>query len=280
MEVTLQDGALALLGETTQILNENGIEYIIVGGWSPFLLNSSPLPHPGTKDVDVLFKSGIQEGELKTIIQKFLSNGFIPSAKHSFQLLKPIELNRQNFMFNIDLLHPNDQELKPGMFVDHIDFPVKESKNLRIDYKGKTIILPKSDYFFDGFTTHRKQDIQLSNGETVTAEFDLLNEAGLILSKSSSVFNEKRTRDAYDIFLAIKQSSNYDKMISELRNIHQSNNDIQLALRKMYEAEKMKIIEDNVYQWMSEVRVPEGDRIIKEVFIDFFSDINIQPEDI
>src|SRR5690606_21527109 len=155
----------------------------------PYLLNQTELfPHPGTKDVDVLFKSGTEKGELKEVIQAFLDSGFIQSAKHPFQLLKKYEIKGYDFMYNVDLLHPDDQENKPENYVDHIDFPIRESKYMRIDYSGKTIILPQSDLFFEDFSFVHTQTCQFSSGETKDIQFNLLDEAGLILSKTKSVF--------------------------------------------------------------------------------------------
>lgn len=276
MRNTIQDGAFALLGETTEILNENGVEYIIVGGWSPLLLNQNPFPHPGTKDVDILFKSGTKKGELESLIRNFLKNGFIQSAKHHFQLLKAIEINGLKFMFNIDLLHPDNQETEPQMFVDHIDFPVKESLTMRVDYKGKTIILPKSDFFFNDFITKHKHEFELTDGRKKIIEFNLLNEAGLILSKTKSSFNEKRTRDAYDIFLAIKQNRNYNHTIEQLKNISKEHKEIFSAIKKMYTPSKLQILDKNIYEWLSAVGVCESDRETANTFIQFFKDLNIE----
>jgi hypothetical protein len=276
MRSTIQDGAFALLGETTEILNENGVEYIIVGGWSPFLLNQSLFPHPGTKDVDILFKSGTKKGELESLIRNFLKNGFIQSAKHNFQLLKAIEINGLKFMFHIDLLHPDNQETEPQMYVDHIDFPVKESLTMRVDYKGKTIRLPKSDFFFNDFITKHKQEFELTDGRKKIIEFNLLNEAGLILSKTKSAFNEKRTRDAYDIFLAIKQNRNYDYTIEQLKSISKEHKEIFSAIEKMYTLSKLQILDKNIYEWLSNVGVSESDRETENIFIQFFKDLNIE----
>lgn len=276
MRRTIQDGALALLGETTEILNDKGVEYIIVGGWSPFLLNANPFPHPGTKDVDILFKSGINKGELKYIIEDFIKKGFIQSAKHPFQLLKAIEISELKFMFNIDLLHPDNQEKDPQMFVDHIDFPVKESHSMKIDYKGKTIILPKSDFFFNDFITKHKREFELTDGRKKIIEFNLLNEAGLILSKTKSAFNEKRTRDAYDVFLAIKQNRNYDATIEQLLNISKEHKEIFIAIEKMYTPKKLQKLNDNIYQWFSAVDVNESDRETEDTFNQFFKDLSIE----
>lgn len=218
-EFYLQDGATTLLGETCDLLNTQEIEYLIVGGWSPFLLNQAKFHHPGTKDVDVLFKSGTEKGKLKEVIETFLANDFIQSAKHPFQLLKTYEINSHKFMYNVDLLHPDNQEEKPEMYVDHIDFPVKESKYMKIDYSGKTIILPQSDLFFSDFSFSHEQTFNLTDGTKKEIKFNLLDEAGLILSKTKSVYNPKRTRDAYDIFLAFHQSRNPEKTIEQLKTI-------------------------------------------------------------
>lgn len=58
----IQTGAFGLLYDTTKLLNELGVKYIIIGGWTPFLLNSKPILHPGTKDVDVLFDGAYEKG--------------------------------------------------------------------------------------------------------------------------------------------------------------------------------------------------------------------------
>lgn len=271
----IQDGSTALLGETCEIMNNAGIDYLIVGGWSPFLLNSSPLPHPGTKDVDILFKSGTKTGDLESLIKIFLSKGFIVSAKHPFQLLKCMKIDGFELMFNIDLLHPDDQEKKPEMFVDHIDFPVKESSTMRIDYKGKTIVLPKSDFFFDDFITKETKTFDLYDGRREIIEFNLLNEAGLILSKSKSVFNEKRTRDAYDIFLAIYQSRDYNRTISQLKNLSTTQTEIFSALEAMHTTRGLDTIDNHAYEWFSKVEVDEADRDTRPIMSRFFKDLNI-----
>ncbi|GBG07359.1 hypothetical protein PAT3040_01907 [Paenibacillus agaridevorans] len=51
--------AEGLLGEVAEILNESKIRYVVLGGWIPYLFNSSDeYPHPGTYDVDIEVESG------------------------------------------------------------------------------------------------------------------------------------------------------------------------------------------------------------------------------
>lgn len=47
-----------LLVESVSIAQSANLEFAVVGGWSPLLLNSRPIPHPGTRDVDLLFHQG------------------------------------------------------------------------------------------------------------------------------------------------------------------------------------------------------------------------------
>lgn len=74
---TLLSGAKGLLGECSRILKEINLEYTIVGGWSPYLLNNTVFKHPGTHDVDLLFKDGENFGVLADIASKFISEGFV-----------------------------------------------------------------------------------------------------------------------------------------------------------------------------------------------------------
>lgn len=124
----LQDGAFGLLAETADILNRNKIKYIIVGGWSPLLLNDNPIAHPGTKDVDILFENGYRKKELGEIILKFIDSGFLLSAKHDFQLFKEIEVQGNKFIYNIDLLHPTETQKPEEIYVDHIDLEIPSDK--------------------------------------------------------------------------------------------------------------------------------------------------------
>jgi len=122
--ISIEDGALALLNDTAKSLAQHScLKYVVIGGWCPFLRNKSKISHPGTLDVDILFEEGFKSGNIEAIIKTFISEGFTPSAKHPFQLLKTQKIKDKSFMFNIDLLHPKMLEDRQniGMFVDHLD---------------------------------------------------------------------------------------------------------------------------------------------------------------
>ncbi|MDQ2974783.1 MAG: hypothetical protein M3R69_05130 [Acidobacteriota bacterium] len=59
------DASYALLGEVEEIVSGLNHEHVIVGGWSPYLLNAKPIPHPGTKNIDVLFAEAATPGTLR-----------------------------------------------------------------------------------------------------------------------------------------------------------------------------------------------------------------------
>ena len=104
----LKSAYLGLLGEACQIADTTGLSYAVCGGWSPFLRNSNPIHHPGTKDVDLLFSDGIKVDALHDVVKSFLKAGYLPSAKHEFQILRIFQVNNCELAFNIDLLHPSE----------------------------------------------------------------------------------------------------------------------------------------------------------------------------
>lgn len=275
MRETILDGARYLLGECCNILNENGADYIIVGGWSPFLLNSDNYRHPGTKDVDVLFKKGFEKNQLTDVIQSFLDNGFFQSAKHPFQLLRSINIKGIDFVYNIDLLHPDDQEKNPELFVDHIDFPVMESEIVQIQYKGQTIRLPKSDIFFTDFYEKMSQEFILLNEEKMNIEFNLLDEAGLILSKLKSVLNEKRTRDAYDIYLALEYNRDYDLTIKKIKSLISTDESVEKSFVNFFTDENKNILQNNIIYWKKHLNQLEHHFNPTKIINKFQSDLDL-----
>ncbi len=211
----IQEGAKILLTDTAKILNENAVNYIIVGGWSPYLLNSTAIRHPGTKDVDILFENAYKPEELKEIISKFIDAGFILSAKHDFQLFKKIPVRDFEFIYNIDILHPSETTWETEIFIDHIELDVPKDEFQDENFKMKSIMLPDSNFLFDGH--YSKYEL------TDSIKINLMNELGCLLTKSKSVNIAKRFRDSLDIFLAIHQCRDYDNLISSTLELKANN---------------------------------------------------------
>lgn len=197
---TILDASKALLVEVARILNEIGVSYVVVGGWCPYLRNATGLVHPGTKDVDVLLSDAAAREGIREVVKVLVQKGFIVSAKHDFQLLRPMEVSGQKLMFNVDLLHPSETLRNPEKMVDHLDLHVLESQ--AGDFKFvRSIVLPSSWILFEA-ALHSLIDVHCPITANVVS-VPLITETGCVLSKCESVKLEKRTRDAFDIYLSV-----------------------------------------------------------------------------
>lgn len=200
---SLQSATKGLLGESVKIAQGTGKDFVVIGGWSPFLLNNGNITHPGTRDVDLLFKHGATSEELKDVVKAFLSRGYLSSAKHSFQLLKPIMVSGTEFVFNIDLLHSANNE-NTEMFVDHLT--IDEGELL---FRYQSIKVPLSTLLFEpSGRTQFTCEIMLPSGNAEQIPIPLMSELGTLLTKSESMLQPKRSRDVFDVMLAIVQARN------------------------------------------------------------------------
>lgn len=210
------DGAKGLLVETISAIESTGLEYLIVGGWSPYLRNKTNFTHPGTKDVDILFNDGDVKGKISCAIESLLENDFLISAKHDFQLFKIINVQGKDVIYHVDLLHPQETQNNPEIMVDHFDLGLNESYDFAEIKRAKSIALPSSKFLFNGFHANESFKHEMTDGSIKEVSIPLINEAGLIFSKSKSAQIQKRPRDSYDIFLALKQLNVADT-VSQLR---------------------------------------------------------------
>lgn len=235
----IQSGAFGLLYDTTKLLNDLGVKYIVIGGWTPFLLNSSPIIHPGTKDVDILFDGAYEKGKLRDVIIAFLERGFILSAKHDFQLFRQIKVAGQSFVYNVDLLHPLETVKPDDIYVEHIDLGVPADKYQSRTFKMKSIALPSAQSLFAG-KLFLDYDLQISTMDSgkLSQKIPLMSEVGTLITKSQSVLKDKRYRDSLDIYLTIKQSCNFTYLVDSINKLkdtylHTYNN--LYGIRKAYD---------------------------------------------
>lgn len=126
----------------------------------------------------------------------------------------------QEFVYNVDFLHASEDNSKADMFVDHLKLPV-----LLNEYRGDTYIemsikAPNSDILFQENLYEEVSDkFVLPNGSTAELNFPLMNEAGLVITKTDSVNQAKRRRDSLDIYLAIKYARNYPRLVNWFREL-------------------------------------------------------------
>ena len=222
----LASAARGVLAEVVHVVSNVGRPYVVVGGWSPLLLNAQPIAHPGTHDVDLLFRHGATTGELADVVHALLAHGYLSSAKHSFQLLRVVEIHDREFVFNVDLIHPDPVlGTRASMFVDHLVLD-----DLPMLYRYQSIVVPMSALLFEeaGAVSFAMQSTTPSGSE-VSVQIPLMTELGTLLTKSRSMSNPKRTRDAFDIFLAILQARDRAFLADQIRQ-----NDIQDALAPLW----------------------------------------------
>lgn len=203
----INDGARQLLSDSLNIIENKLDQVVIVGGWGPYLRHTDV--HPGTKDVDILFTVNDSVSDIRKIIEKFLDNDFYISAKHDFQLCKAIKLGEHTYIYNVDLLHPTEGLVNKVDFVEIMDLDVtdqgikvKPIRSINIQY-GDVIT---SEKLFESITFQDKS-------------FNVLDSAGIVISKLNSCHNKKRPRDIFDIYLSLNEKNTFEK-IEYLRGIN------------------------------------------------------------
>lgn len=233
---SILDAARGLLGETTKLLNDIGANFVVVGGWSPLLRNSGPIGHPGTRDVDILFEEGTEAGRLKSVVEHFLRRDYHPSAKHDFQLLRILSVAGIDFVFNVDLLHAGEASAKPEMFVDHVSLPVPLSEYCDSTFSVKSIVMPEAAFLFDGHVSPFALETVTPDGRQIQIQVPLMDEVGVVVTKSESVKGIKRKRDALDIYLAVSQATDYQKLVGQFQRLRTLNGSVYNTLYGVREA--------------------------------------------
>jgi hypothetical protein len=174
-------------------------------------------------------------------IKALMRCGFTPSGKHEFQLLLPIEVGSTNFIFNVDLMHPREQQTSPGLFADIFELGVDDAYDPTGKRWMKSIVFSGAAVVFNkGLWSNVNVRGTDARGSAAELEVPLLDEVALVLSKASSVRNEKRTRDAFDIYYVLC-GPHKDQIVTALRN-----------LAAEYAAVKDQL--DQMIEWISQTR--------------------------
>jgi hypothetical protein len=72
------EAARYLLQESTVELLQHGVNFVVVGGWSPFLFHSARYGHPGTFDVDILLHpASLDDGTFDRASESLLRSGYL-----------------------------------------------------------------------------------------------------------------------------------------------------------------------------------------------------------
>lgn len=200
----------------------------------------------------------MKTGALEELIKGMLNSSFIPSAKHPFQLLRKQKVGGQDFIFNVDLLHPEMIKEKDdaGMFVDHLDFDIPLSEEYLEKIKMKSIVLPNSKVLFE----ENIYDIQPIGG----LKFNLVDFEGMFITKMDSCQKVKRQRDSYDIYIAFENNGIDTQRIRDLASkyvkIEKSVTDFCMYLKGNTDE-----FNENVKMFSSKVQGSPANEILKKL---------------
>lgn len=256
---SIEAGARALLEDAADVLSDfKESEHVIVGGWCPVYRNKLGPKHPGTLDVDILFRESSNEGYLSSFMKKLIGRGFYPSAKHSFQYLKVQKIAGRKFVYNIDLLHPRMTEdiTKLGLYVDHLELNVPLNDE-EIHLKTmQSIALPNSEVLFK----ERLYTEELAWKH----RFNLVTFQGMFITKMDSCQKPKRERDAFDIYLAF---INEQIPTFELERIAEREKRIGRSLEgfKKYLTDKASEFDKNVTKYCCPIEPSPAAFILREL---------------
>jgi hypothetical protein len=176
-----QSAAYALLGNATTALNECGVNFVVVGGWVPFLFHSHRFGHPGTFDVDILLHSeSLEDGSFDLAAEKLLGEGYLRAVKNRFQAHRVIRVGDEDLVFHVDFLNESNQG---------------EQLNI-VGGRGRiqSIYTPAMEAVFkyDSFRFHNTlPNVRFPSVETFLA------------SKAAGTLVKKRPRDAFDAFISV-----------------------------------------------------------------------------
>lgn len=252
---SIEEACHALLLTTTWVLQTANVEFVVVGGWSPVLLADGHecLRHPGTQDVDVLLNDegpiAIQRG-----VQALLDLGFLPSAKHPFQLLKRLNVVGGPLVFNVDLLSPREilkaSDPVADMFTDILDLKIPERAGSLETRFARSIAFEASGTVLERNMFERTlvSGVDL-DGTSASYGVPLLGLAGFVISKCQSVRSVKRPRDAFDLYYVLTGPRGPETG-AELARLARSHPDVakHLADLEHYVEENEEAFDRNVFR--------------------------------
>lgn len=201
-----QSAARGLLGEIARLLSAQGVDFVVIGGWLPYLFNNHPISHPGTFDVDILLNESTPKAAFEAAADHALKLGYLRAPKNQFQLHRLLTVRGEQFVYHVDFLHRK--------YADDTDDLIRNWG------KFQSIAGPGTDIIF----TERERTVEsicirLPTGESVSLPVPFCSEVGFLSAKGRSALTPKRTRDAFDIFLVIRQSRDYARLVERSRTL-------------------------------------------------------------
>lgn len=260
--------ARALLFESTATLQEHGVDFVIVGGWIPYLFNSRIFGHPGTFDVDVLLSDKSKmDGSFESAIQELLGSGYMLAAKNRFQVHRVFKVGKeeQQTLFHVDFLHSDHKDaerLDPVSMIGPVGSIHTEIMHLV--YKC-------------GLFESRQVKLDLPDQETLELSIPFATEPAFLASKARSVQVRKRVRDPFDIFVTIKDSLDGGRLRDDCRRLISVRKDFQNAMEDLRTAFSQDDVVDRAFFTASELNrdTETSFEKIRESVLSFIQDIGL-----
>jgi hypothetical protein len=92
-------------------------------------------------------------------------------------------------------------------------------------------------------------NVILPDGHHKELPIPFASEAGFLCAKGRSLHSEKRTRDAYDIYLVVTQSSDYSRLIERSRQLME-NNIFEISMKSIMREFRNGAAARNVVQYL------------------------------
>lgn len=201
-----QDAARGLLGEVSSVLVDEIVDFVVIGGWLPFLFNSRPISHPGTFDVDILLNEATSRSSFEQAAQLLLDSGYLRAPKNQFQLHRILTVRGEKLVYHVDFLHRR--------YADDTDDLIRNWGRFQ------SIAGPGTDLIFTAAERMlRPVDVELPCGDSRSITVSFCTEVGFLSAKGRSATVAKRTRDAFDIFLVVHQSEDYGRLVRRSKEL-------------------------------------------------------------
>jgi len=196
-----QAAAAGMLGEAAGLLLEQNVKFAVIGGWLPFLFNQGAIGHPGTFDVDVLLHESTPKESFELAASRMLLAGYLRAPKNQFQLHRILQVRGECFVYHVDFLHRR--------YADDSD------ELIRNWGRFQSIAGPGTDIIFTA-DEHRLEPFQaiLPSGKRANLAVPFCTEVGFLSAKGRSASAPKRTRDAFDVYLVVRQSRDYGRLVA------------------------------------------------------------------
>jgi hypothetical protein len=175
-----------LLAESTTTLHRHGVQFVVVGGWSPYLFHAQPFGHPGTYDVDVLLHTdSLGDGSFERASEELLVSGYLRAPKNVFQAHRVLKVHGESFVFHVDFLNEKD----PGGALELVS---GKGRMKSVYTKAMKAVFKYKNYRYHPSVP----GIAFPSPES------------FVVTKAPAVAVKKRKRDAFDIFLTIRDQPN------------------------------------------------------------------------